>query len=199
MRSLSAHLREPESHGRLPFHPDCPVCRIERLSGSLPAQGVVPLRTQALLAAGCWRSRAARPGWRSAAEPDQEHDGSAAPGQSGASDPAQNPDFDPGGDTSHLPDAPGPSQPPATSDPDGNDAPVDPEPTTDADAPIVDPGDGSVASPGSQRHPTARLRRYPSSATHNGRGFRAAGGGTHACASRRAAIGSSCADRPWDA
>ena len=35
MTSLSAHLRQPEAHGALPFHADCPMCRSERLLGSL--------------------------------------------------------------------------------------------------------------------------------------------------------------------
>ena len=38
MGSLSAHLRAPEDHARLPFHPDCPVCRSERLDRG-PAAG----------------------------------------------------------------------------------------------------------------------------------------------------------------
>src|SRR4051812_42527792 len=97
MRPLSAHLRETENHGRLPFHPDCPICRDERLSGHLPPGGVLPARTQALLAASLLALSSGGPGLALAAEPDQEHEGTAAPGQSGASDPAQNPDSDPGG------------------------------------------------------------------------------------------------------
>jgi LysM repeat protein len=50
--SLSNHLREPGSHGRLPFHPSCPVCRDERLSGSLAGDAILGQRTRAgLLAA----------------------------------------------------------------------------------------------------------------------------------------------------
>ena len=81
--SLSAHLRAPEDHARLPFHPDCPVCRSERLTGVLPPAGVVSLRTQAVLAAGVLAFSAAAPAAALAAEPDQEQQGAAAPGQSG--------------------------------------------------------------------------------------------------------------------
>jgi hypothetical protein len=50
--SLSDHLRESGSHGRLPFHPSCPVCRDERLSGSLAGDAILGQRGRAgLLAA----------------------------------------------------------------------------------------------------------------------------------------------------
>ena len=39
MASLTTHLRSPESHERLPFHPDCPICRQTRLTGTLNADG----------------------------------------------------------------------------------------------------------------------------------------------------------------
>ena len=52
MSSLSAHLRESGSHGRLPFHPSCPVCREERLRGSLAGDTILGQRGRAgLLAA----------------------------------------------------------------------------------------------------------------------------------------------------
>ena len=112
MGSLSAHLRAPEDHARLPFHPDCPVCRSERLTGVLPPAGVVSLRTQAALAAGVLAFSAAAPAAVLAAEPDQEQQGATAPGQSGGADTAGNPDFDPGGASTDLPsDAPPVPQP----------------------------------------------------------------------------------------
>jgi LysM domain len=50
--SLSNHPQETESHGRLPFHPSCPVCRDERLSGSLVGDAILGQRARAgLLAA----------------------------------------------------------------------------------------------------------------------------------------------------
>jgi LysM domain len=51
VNSLSAHLTAGADHGRLPFHPDCPVCRERRLAGAL-SDAVLPARARAgLLAA----------------------------------------------------------------------------------------------------------------------------------------------------
>ena len=148
MRSLGTHLRQPDNHGQLPFHPDCPLCRTERLSGVVPASGVMSARTQALLAAGALVLGTGGPGVALATEPDQEQNGTATPGQTGGSDPATDPDFDPGGDSTDLPPAAPPSSPAPPSDPDNDDtAPPEPEPTADADAPIVDPGDSEPAGP----------------------------------------------------
>ena len=52
MPSLTAHLVESGDHGRLGFHPDCPVCRQVRLFGSLSADPVISRRAQAALASG---------------------------------------------------------------------------------------------------------------------------------------------------
>ena len=81
MASLTAHLRSPEDHGRLAFHPECPLCRRERLAGALPAEALVSRRTQALLAAGVLALSSATPTAALAAEPDQEQEGAAAPEQ----------------------------------------------------------------------------------------------------------------------
>ena len=142
MGALSAHLRAPEDHARLPFHPDCPVCRSERLTGVLPSVGLVSLRTQAALAAGVLAFSAAAPSAVLAAETDQEQQGAAAPGQSGGADTAGNPDFDPGGASTDLPsDAPPVPQPEAPSAGDDDAAPLDDEPANDVDAPVADAGD----------------------------------------------------------
>jgi len=55
------------------------------------------------------------------------------------------PDFDPCGESTDLPfDAPPTVQEPAPPDPDSDDvAPLEPEPVSDIDAPIADPGDGA--------------------------------------------------------
>ena len=50
MRSLADHL-SADTHGTLPFHPSCPVCRAERLFGEPPPDRVVPTRAIAGLAA----------------------------------------------------------------------------------------------------------------------------------------------------
>ena len=52
MSSLSVHLRLPEDHSGLPFHPSCPVCRRDRLAGSLEGDEIVSRRTQAAIAVG---------------------------------------------------------------------------------------------------------------------------------------------------
>ena len=52
MSSLTDHLRESDSHGHLPFHPRCPACREEGLSGGLAGDARVGQRGKAgLLAA----------------------------------------------------------------------------------------------------------------------------------------------------
>ena len=45
MASLSRHLREAGDHGRLGFHPACPVCCDERLAGTLPVDTIVSRRS----------------------------------------------------------------------------------------------------------------------------------------------------------
>jgi hypothetical protein len=146
MPSLAAHLREPDAHDRLPFHPSCPICRQTRLTGHMPADALVSPRTQALVAAGVLAMSTAGPAAAAlAAEQDQQQDGTASVGQTGASDPADNPDFDPGGDGTDLPQtAPPVPQTQAPADP-GNDdtAPVDQPSATNPDDPVVDSGDGS--------------------------------------------------------
>ena len=52
MASLSLHLQRLEDHGRLAFHPECPICRRERLTGVLTSEGVVTRRAKAALVAG---------------------------------------------------------------------------------------------------------------------------------------------------
>jgi LysM domain len=78
MSSLSAHLRLPEDHSGLPFHPSCPICRRDRLAGSLEGDEIVSRRTQAALAAGLLVfSGIGAPAAAVAAGPDQDVDGSA--------------------------------------------------------------------------------------------------------------------------
>jgi hypothetical protein len=78
MSSLSVHLRLPEDHSGLPFHPSCPVCRRDRLAGSLDGDEIVSRRTQAAIAAGLLAfSGVGAPAAAVAAGPDQEIEGSA--------------------------------------------------------------------------------------------------------------------------
>ena len=106
MASLSAHLRQTEAHGRLSFHPECPICGAERLSGTLPAQGIAVRRAQAVVLASVLAASTVAPGAAAGQEPDQVSEGTLAPGEAGE-DPALDPDFDPGGASDDLPfDAP---------------------------------------------------------------------------------------------
>ncbi len=52
MASLKVHLRQAGDHGRLGFHPECPVCCEERLAGALPSDALISARAPAVLAAG---------------------------------------------------------------------------------------------------------------------------------------------------
>ena len=142
MASLTAHLHQSEDHGRLAFHPDCPVCRAERLSGTLPVQGVVTRRTQAAVVATLLAASTATPTIAVAQEPDQVSEGTLAPADAGA-DPALNPDFDPGGDSEDLPfDEPEvPESEPAPDPEAGDPGPLEGEPATDVAVPVADAGD----------------------------------------------------------
>jgi hypothetical protein len=77
MSSLSVHLRLPEDHSGLPFHASCPVCRRDRLVGSLEGDEIVSRRTQAAVAVGLLAfSGIGAPAAAVAAGPDQDIDGS---------------------------------------------------------------------------------------------------------------------------
>ena len=115
MSSLSAHLRQSEDHSQLRFHPGCPVCRRDRLAGSLTGDELVSRRVQAALAAGLMAFSTSGASVAVAQEPDEVSEGTSevlAPGDAGS-----NADFDPGSEAIELPDeapaAPEPAQPPA--------------------------------------------------------------------------------------
>jgi LysM domain len=156
MASLSAHLRRAGDHGALRFHPECPVCRDERLAGTLPTDALVSRRTQALFAASVLALSSAPPTAALAQEPDQEQEGSAAPDQAVVSDPAADPDFDPGGETTDLPfDAgPAPSAPVAAEVDDDETGALELEPATNEEAPIAEAGEGSTAPAAEQQAPS---------------------------------------------
>ena len=150
MGSLTAHLLEAGDHGRLPFHPSCPVCRQERLYGTLSSEPVVPRRTQALLASGVLAFSASAPVVAAAQEPDRQFEGVAPEGPGGPE--LDDPSFDPGGDTALSFDtAPAPAAPDADVD-SGDGAPLDVEPTVDLDARLApladtDPSAGDEGVP----------------------------------------------------
>lgn len=151
MASLTAHLRRTDDHGRLPFHPGCPVCCGERLAGALPADAILGPRARAALATGVLAFSSATPAAVLAAEPVQEQEGASAPDQVPVDDAPSAPGFDPGGTPSDLPftATPEAAAPPDPAE-DGT-VPLEQEPATDEDAPLDDPGDGTGSqSPGDQ-------------------------------------------------
>jgi LysM domain len=80
MGSLTAHLLESGDHGRLGFHASCPVCRQERLFGSVPSDAMISRRAQAALASGVLALSAVGPPAALAQEPDQQVEGGSGPG-----------------------------------------------------------------------------------------------------------------------
>jgi hypothetical protein len=136
MGSLTTHLLEPGDHGRLRFHPRCPVCRQERLYGTLSSEPVVPRRAQALLAGGLLAISSTVPAVAIAQEPDRQSEGVAAPEDPGVHE-LDDPSFDPGGDTALSFDtAPAPTAPEDGED-SGDGAPLDIEPSVDLDARVA--------------------------------------------------------------
>jgi hypothetical protein len=131
MPSLTAHLRRPDNHAALPFHPSCPSCRLERLTGDLPREELISPRTQAAIAAGLLAfSGGAAPAAAVAAEPEQLSEGAAAPGATGgeASGTGQS---DAGGETTELLEEPAPTEPAADAPPSEAAEPVATAPATD--------------------------------------------------------------------
>jgi nucleoid-associated protein YgaU len=155
MSSLTAHLLEPGDHGRLGFHPSCPVCRRERLFGSLSSEPVVSRRVQAALATGVLALSATAPGTVAASGPDREQEGVVAPAQPPAhdtehatGDAIDEPGFDPGGETA-LPLSLGPERPTPTEDDQVTDdvGPVESEPVDDPYARVVAPDEPDRQAP----------------------------------------------------
>jgi LysM domain len=149
--SLTAHLLEPGDHGRLGFHPRCPVCRKERLFGSLSSEPLVSRRVQAALATGVLALSVAAPGAAAAAGPDRQREGAAAPEQRRGDIDA--PDFDPGGETA-LPFevAPSPTSPVVGggSQDSGDGPPVESDPVVDLDARLLAPTKPATQPPATQ-------------------------------------------------
>src|SRR5215207_10058773 len=144
MRSLNAHLRQTQAHDGLPFHQGCPICRETRVIGRLPSDGVLSVRGQAVLAAGMLVVSTGAPVTPAlaAGEPDQEHHG-GAPIAADGGDPAASPDFDPGGDTTDLPEAALLPAVQAPADADDDAAAVEQEPSVDQLETVVNAGDAT--------------------------------------------------------
>ena len=154
MATLSAHLRHVEAHAGLPFHAQCPICREQRLVGTLVVGGVIPPRAQAALAAGVLAFTTMAPP-ALAAQGDSDQNGTTDVTQTNSADSAESPDFDPGGSSDDLP-AQAPALPAASApaaEGDDDTGAIDQQPATDPGDPVVDQGDGSD-SPTTQAVPT---------------------------------------------
>ena len=143
MSSLTAHLRLPEDHSRLPFHPSCPVCRRDRLAGSLDGEELVSRRTQAAIAAGLLAFSGLGVPAAAASEPDSTSEGAAEVVD--AVDPAVSPELDLELETTQLPDDATTVDPVAVTDEDS--APLEVEPAADVREPVVEVADNAPAPP----------------------------------------------------
>jgi hypothetical protein len=142
MASLSAHLRRPNDHGRLAFHPECPLCAGERLAGPLPPGAMLGRRSQALLASGVLAMATATPGVAFAVDPNQQRDGTTPPEQGVAGAPPGDSGFDPGGESTDLPFDAGPApETPDTLESDEDSAALEPQAVTGNETPAVEPVD----------------------------------------------------------
>ena len=131
-RSLSAHLRETGDHSRLPFHPECPTCRRDRLAGTLASDELVSRRTQAAIAAGLFAFSAAGAPAAFGSPPDEIIEGTE--------------EIVSGGDLHFELDGDGDQLPDVSSSPPGVPAPVadDEESEQVEQAPVSNVGDSSV-------------------------------------------------------
>src|SRR3954453_11487825 len=84
--SLSAHLRQSETHGSLSFRADCPLCRAERLVGSFERGGLVSSRAPAALAAGVLAFSGGVPAPALASDGDSQPEGTAPVTQTDGAD-----------------------------------------------------------------------------------------------------------------
>jgi nucleoid-associated protein YgaU len=148
--SLSAHLRETEDHSRLPFHPACPVCRRDRLAGSLDGDELVSRRTQAAIAAGLLAFTTGSVPTAVASPPDEVIEGTAEVVDGG--DSSSSVDFEPVGQEILLPDevltTPEAGAPLADGDEDAG--PLEVEPAAEVREPVLEvSGEGAqpVADP----------------------------------------------------
>ena len=139
MASLRTHLRQAGSHGNLRFHPDCPVCRHERVAGELHPQTIVSHRTLAALTAGLLAISGAGPPIAAAA-PDVDQAGTASP-DTKQTDSAQRPDTNPGGQATPATD----TSTAQTGGQEKDNDPPDPEPATDPTPATDDTGQTAAA------------------------------------------------------
>jgi LysM repeat protein len=196
MRPLSEHLTDRRSHAGLPFHPNCPICREERLAGALSAQPVVSNRARAGLAA-LLLAASGGPAWlaptlAAADEPATTDVGNSQ--EEGGSDADQNTDLEPGPQDSvdgldeqapveevGVPDdstAPGNEESLDVREPtdpgpqDVDESPVEQQqeqadaPASPPKHPAPDAKGGHSPEPASKGKPAARAKRQPAQPKH---------------------------------
>src|SRR5215204_6295567 len=73
------HQSRADDHDRLGFHPDCPVCREDRLFGALAPEPTWSRRARVLLAAGVLVLSASATATSVASEPDNQQEGVVVP------------------------------------------------------------------------------------------------------------------------
>jgi hypothetical protein len=164
MVSLSAHLRHDGDHGRLGFHPLCPICRDDRLAGTLPTDVMVTARAKAVLATGVLAMSAASPSSVLAAGGDQEGVGTEAP--SNVSNEWTNTDAAPGSGQDSPVDQGSPAQADADEDAGalGADVAEEADPASGAEAdPLATAAPGPANAPAATK-PVAATPAQPSDA-----------------------------------
>ena len=156
MNELARHLMEDGSHGALPFHAGCPVCRSERLAGQLPTPQLVSARTRAGLAAAVLAASAGAPATALATDPpaevDEETEGGADPG---AADPAGVAVPVGAPPTPTIPD------PTAVEGDDADDAALESEGTAEADPVEAPEADDLAVPPAAPEVPVAPVANPP--------------------------------------
>jgi hypothetical protein len=155
----NVHQSESSDHDRLGFHPDCPVCRQDRLFGVLSPEPSWARRLRVFLAAGVLAVSAGATTTSVASEPDDQQEGVVVPapdasppvgdgpGQGSSGDTALPFEVDPvlttpeDHPTGGQPDDAAPLEAAPVNDPDGGLALSDPNTPAEDDESAVDPGD----------------------------------------------------------
>ena len=75
MSILNVHQSKSSDHDRLGFHPDCPICRQDRLSGVFFPEPIWSRRVRVLLTAGVLAVSAGGTATSVASEPDDQQEG----------------------------------------------------------------------------------------------------------------------------
>lgn len=125
MNDLSAHLKSGAAHSYLPFHPACPLCKDERLVGTLGREVQTPRRVAVGVVAASLIASTGVPTASLAAGP--------------VADPAQSAEGDSESEGTSGADAPGQDEDSPANDIGGPDADV----VDENSPPLVDPGDNS--------------------------------------------------------